>query len=97
MPLGVVALIALSAGLRAHFSVDAKTRRRIFALHVKAALMVCFVVYPTSSGSIFEVLRPCEHFAYEGSFLPIDLSKRCGTATHGAFVLFGSAMFLVIT
>ena len=97
VPVGVVILIALSARLRAHFSVDAETRRRIFALHVKAALMVCFIVYPTTSGTIFEVLRPCQHFAYEGLFLPVDLSKRCGTATHLAFVLFGSAMLLVIT
>ena len=97
MPLGLVVIIMFSAGLRAQFSVDAEIRRRIFALHVKAALMVCFIVYPTSSGTICEVLRPCQHFAYEGSFLRADLSKRCGTATHLTFVLFGSAMLVVIT
>jgi hypothetical protein len=97
VPLGLIALIALAAGLRAHFALDAKMKADILAQHTKAALMLCFVTHPTSSATIFEILRPCDHYSYEGSFLPIDHSKRCNTAIHRSFVAFGIAMLLVIT
>ena len=100
VPLGLVVIIMVSAGLRAQFAVDAEVRRRMFALHVKAALMVfvlSLIQRRRGLSAICEVLRPCQHFAYEGSFLRADLSKRCGTATHLSFVLFGSAMLVVIT
>ena len=52
---------------------------------------------PTSSATLFEMLRECDAFQHSPSFMQVDPSKQCGTAAHTGFTVYAILMLLPIT
>ena len=101
-PIALVLLCALTYFARAHFTSGEEGRRKVFAVHVKLALLVAWCAYPTTAATIFEMLRPCDEFerapnAAPLRFLGADPSLECGTAEHSGLVAYAVLMLLLIT
>ena len=85
VPVAVVALVGLLTPLRMRLAHTEQARVNVRAIHTKVALLVTFVVYPTMSANVFEMLRECDVFESEPvalRFMSIDASKSCDTDAH---------------
>ncbi len=95
-PMVVIAVVALTFLVRVQFVSDEEAKQKVFAVHVKLALFVSFMTYPTTSATVFEMLRPCDDFQYSPSFLAADRQLECGTSKYDAFIVYAFFMVLLI-
>lgn len=97
VPITCVALVMFSGKVRMLLARSSTEVSDIKAHHTKIALFIMFCVYPTTSATIFEVLRPCYDYGRTGKFLYADPAVECYTARHNSFILYGVFMLLLIT
>ncbi len=97
-PMILIVVIALAYFVRAHFAADdVHVRQSIYAVHFKMGLLVAFIVYPTASKTIFEMLRPCLEFDASRPYLEADLGQVCGTPEYYTMFVYAIFMLLIIT
>ena len=96
LPMALIGLLVITGLVRVHLShkngVD-----KVRASHIKGCLWIMFAFYPTTSSTIFDVLRPCQKFDEIGDFLYVDVSVKCGTAEHRSYVVYSIFMLVLIT
>lgn len=89
-------------GIRCYLSRAFLYQAAVRAIHQKMALMVAFVFYPTTSRTIFAMLRKCAMFDYgdsgTGYFLAIDTSKNCNKPVYDLYFIYAvlAVFFIVI-
>jgi hypothetical protein len=96
-PTVAVCAVGLLYLLRTRFTTTDSGRAKVFAVHVKLALFVTFMMYPTTSATIFEMLRKCDDFSFSPSFMKVDRQLQCYTSKYNLFVAYAYVMLLLIT